>query len=40
MNDRDGSVAFFIVGTVEPRRKADQAAAAQRQQDLSAGHVL
>ena len=40
MNDGDGSVAFVVVGIVDPWREGDQATAAQRQQDLAAGHVL
>ena len=39
MNDGDGSVAFVVVGIVDPWREGDQATAAQRQQDLAAGPV-
>ena len=39
-NHRDGSVAFFVVGTVESWREGDQALATESQQDLPAGHVL
>ena len=40
MNDGDGSVAFIVIGIVDPWREGDQAAAAERQQELPAGHVL
>ncbi len=40
MNDGDGSVAFVVVGIVDPWREGDQAATVQRQKDLPAGHVL
>jgi len=39
-NDRDGSVAHFVVGIFESWRQGDQAHAVESQQELPAGHVL
>jgi hypothetical protein len=39
-NDRDGSVALFVVSIFESWRKGNQAHATESQQELPTGHVF